>query len=198
MGVVYVLTNELMPGLVKLGHTSQPVKDRIRSLNGTGVPCPYDCVAAWEFRDAKGVESALHRAFADRRVSKKEFFKMDPERAVAILEQFGRKDVTPPKTKGAGTGLAGSPKPKRKVFRFPMVGIAPGETLTSVWDESVTCTVVDDRRVEFGGEPMTLSAAAKRVIRGRGKNWKSVAGPDSWCYGDPPRTLNKLRNEKRS
>ncbi len=197
MGVVYVLTNELMPGLVKIGNTSQSVRDRIRSLNGTGVPCPYDCVAAWEFGDAKGAERAIHRAFADRRVSKKEFFKMDPERAVAILEQFGRKDVTPPKARGTGSEGAGSPKTKRKLFRFSMVGIAPGETLTSVWDESVTCTVVDDRRVKFEGEPMTLSGAAKRVIRGRGKNWKSVAGPDSWCYGDPPLTLNKIRDKKR-
>ena len=123
---------------------------------------------------------------------------MDPERVVAILEQFGRKNVTPPKPRRAGSEVADSPKPKRKMFKFPMVGIEPGETLTSVWDENVTCAVVDDRLVEFGGEVMTLSAAAKRVIRGRGKNWKSVAGPDSWCYGDPPRTLNKLRDEKRS
>lgn len=198
MGVVYILTNEAMPGLVKIGHTGQPVEKRIKSLNVTGVPYPYECVAAWEFRDAVGVEKTLHRAFADRRVSKKEFFKMAPDPVVAILEQFGRKDVTPPRARGAGSRVADSPKTKRKPFRFAMVGITPGETLTSVWDESVTCTVVDDRRVEFGGEPMTLSAAAKRVIRGRGKNWKAVAGPDSWCYGDPPSTLNKLRDEKRS
>lgn len=197
MGVVYVLTNPAMPGLVKIGHTSQPVKDRMRSLNSTGVPYPYDCAAAWEFRDHVGVEKALHRAFADCRVSEKEFFKMDPKRVMAILEQFGRKDVTPPRSSETGTAVTNPPRSKRQMFRFSMVGIEPGVVLTSVWDESVTCTVVDDRRVQFVDEVMTLSAAAKRVIRGRGKNWKSVAGPDSWCYGDPPRTLNRLRDEKR-
>ena len=172
----------------------------MRSLNGTGMPYPFECVAAWEFRDAPGVEATLHRAFADRRVSKsREFFKMDADKAVALLEWFGRRNVTPSSVKGTGKRKANDgPKPRRGNFRFTMVGIEPGAVLTSVWDENVTCRVVDDRRVEFESEVMTLSAAAKRVLRGMGRGWKSVAGPDSWCYGDPPRTLNKLRDEVQS
>ena len=74
-----------------------------------------------------------------------------------------------------------------------MVGIEPGSVLTSVWDADVTCEVVDDRRFRFGGEVTTLSAAAKRVIRAKGKGWKSVSGPDSWRHGD--KTLSVLRDE---
>ena len=201
MGVVYVLTNEAMPGFVKIGHTGQAIEARMRSLNGTGMPYPFECVAAWEFRDAPGVEATHHRAFADRRVSRsREFFKMDPDKVVALLERFGRRNVTPSAKKvGKRRKATDEPKPRRGNFKFSMIaGIEPGVVLTSVWDENVTCRVVDDRRVEFGDEAMTLSAAAKRVLHGMGRNWASVAGPDSWCYGDPPRTLNRLREDARS
>ena len=159
MGVVYVLTNSAMPGLVKIGHTSQPIEKRMRSLGGTGVPVPFECAAAWEFKDARAVERSLHDAFADRRGDMlREFFAVDPERVVAILRQFGRRDVTP-KGQAAGDGEEDIPK-KRGPFRFSMVPeIEPGTILKFAYDDNVTCAVVDDRRVEFGGEEMTLSAA---------------------------------------
>lgn len=195
MGIVYVLTNEAMPGFVKIGHTTKAIEVRMRSLNSTGMPYPFECVAAWEFRDAPGVEKTLHRAFADRRVSKsREFFKMDADKPVALLERFGRRNVTPSAKRGTKRSRPNNgPKPKRSNFKFTMVGIEPGTVLRSVWDEDVKCQVIDDRRVNFEGEEMTLSAAAKLVLHGMGRSWTSVAGPDSWCYGDPPQTLNRLR-----
>lgn len=43
-GIVYVLTNPAMPGLVKIGMTTRDNLDaRMRELYGTGVPVPFEC-----------------------------------------------------------------------------------------------------------------------------------------------------------
>ena len=197
MGIVYVLTNPAMPGYVKIGHTSQPVEKRVRSLSGTNVPRRYECAAAWEFKDAPAVEKALHDAFADHRGDVlREFFVLDPERVVAILRQFGRRDVTPKRAAGEGEAEA-TPK-KRGPFRFSMVPeIEPRAVLCFAMDEGITCTVVDDNRVEFEGEEMTLSAAAKRVLRDKGRVVKAAQGPELWTWGTPSRTLNWWRDNSK-
>lgn len=44
MGVVYVLTNPIMPGIVKIGMTTRSnVNARMQELYGTGVPLPFTC-----------------------------------------------------------------------------------------------------------------------------------------------------------
>ena len=200
MGIVYVITNPEMTGLVKIGRTDKTIEQRLRDLDSTGIPVPFECVAAWEFENAKAVEATLHRAFADHRVRQsREFFRIQPDRPIAILEEFGAKDVTPRNDvvdeRNAADDQASldEARSRRERFRFGMVGIKPGSVLTSVWDESVTCEVIDDRMVRFGGEETTLSGAAKIVIRDRGKGWKAVSGPDSWRHGN--KTLTVLRDE---
>lgn len=43
-GIVYVLTNPAMPGLVKIGQTKRDKMDaRLKELYGTGVPLPFEC-----------------------------------------------------------------------------------------------------------------------------------------------------------
>jgi len=46
-GIVYVLINPAMPGLIKIGRTNQEdVKYRMSQLYTTGVPLPFECVYA--------------------------------------------------------------------------------------------------------------------------------------------------------
>lgn len=40
--IVYVLTNEAMPEYVKIGFTHGSVQERIRQLDRTGVPLPFE------------------------------------------------------------------------------------------------------------------------------------------------------------
>lgn len=43
IGIVYVLSNRAMPGLVKIGMTTRPELDtRLKELYTTGVPVPFD------------------------------------------------------------------------------------------------------------------------------------------------------------
>ena len=53
--IIYVLTNEAMDGLVKIGRTTTSVEQRIRELDNTSAPLPFQCFYA-------GVVNANKRA----------------------------------------------------------------------------------------------------------------------------------------
>ena len=97
--IVYVLTNRAMPGIVKIGMTDRDdVKLRMAELYSTGVPLPFECAAALEVADqqASRVEDALHAAFGPHRINaSREFFRIDPDQAEALLEILPGRDVTP-------------------------------------------------------------------------------------------------------
>lgn len=91
-GVVYLLTNPVMPGLVKIGMTAQEdVDKRMKELYTTGVPVPFECAYACCVKksDCAKIEKALHAAFAPQRVNaNREFFRIQVEQAaVQRLQQ---------------------------------------------------------------------------------------------------------------
>ena len=97
-GIVYLLTNPVMPGLVKIGMTAQKdIEKRMRELYTTGVPVPFECQFACKVKkgDCVKIEKALHAAFAPQRVNaNREFFRIQVEQAKSILELFHHTDVT--------------------------------------------------------------------------------------------------------
>lgn len=82
-GIVYVLTNSAMPGLVKIGMTTrESIDTRMKELYSTGVPVPFDCVYACEVKasDCAKIEKALHKAFEPNRINaNREFFSIKSE-----------------------------------------------------------------------------------------------------------------------
>ena len=199
MGIVYVLTHRQMPNVVKIGYTEGPIETRIAQLSSaSGVPGKFDCAGAWIFTNARKVEKSLHDAFSGNRVEN-EFFEIHPDRVIAILRQFGKRNVTPGRDKRNTKTLTDAQKKKRVPnFTFMSVNIGLGETLISSLDSTITCRVVGDKKVEFEGETMSLSAAAKKVIMRLGKTWSSISGPNHWMYGNPPKLLSKLRKENET
>lgn len=88
-GIVYVLTNESMPGLVKIGRTSN-LEKRLKDLFTTGVPTVFQVEFACEVENMIDVEAALHSAFAPYRKSmSREFFTITPEQPIALLNLLG-------------------------------------------------------------------------------------------------------------
>ena len=65
-GIIYVLTNPAMEGYVKVGRTNNLIR-RIRELDNTSTPLPFECVFAVEVDNPEEVELLLHDAFADGR-----------------------------------------------------------------------------------------------------------------------------------
>jgi hypothetical protein len=197
-GIIYILTNAAMPGLIKIGKTSGDVADRIRALDRTETPLPFECFYAAEVTDVDKVERAIHEAFGDHRVRKnREFFKISPDKPKAIIELLCIKNVTPGIelfTESDDKEALDEAKKRRAVFRFPMVGLGPGTILRSVFDDTITCAVKDDRWIEFRGKEHSLSSSALEIAHEKGLGWSAVAGPDYWKYEG--KTLSELRDEK--
>jgi hypothetical protein len=175
-GIVYVLTNLAMPGLVKIGMTTrESIDTRMKELYSTGVPVPFDCVYACEVKvsDCAKIEKALHKAFEPNRVNaNREFFRIKPEQATAILELFGRKDITneviaeiendlTPEDKVAGEKIKSSRRPS---MNYREMGINIGAKLIFVKDPSVQVTISGDRKVLYNGEELSLTAVTKKLM----------------------------------
>jgi hypothetical protein len=196
--VVYVLTNAAMPGLVKIGITSGDVAERIKQLDGTSVPLPFECFYAAEVLDAAKIERAIHEAFDDHRIRKsREFFKISPDKPRAIIDLLCIKNVTPGFelfTEAGDKEALGEAKKRRAVFNFTSVGINIGTALQSVFDDQIICIVKGERWVEFRGAEHSLSSSALEVAHEKGLGWSAIAGPDYWKYEG--KTLSDLREEK--
>jgi len=80
---LYFLANPAMPGLLKIGHTSDSLESRLRQLNTTGVPQPFYVVASFTVRNAAECEKEIHDQIAHSRPNKnREFFEISPDQAL--------------------------------------------------------------------------------------------------------------------
>jgi len=169
--IVYVLSNPAMPGLVKIGKTTQAdVKLRMNQLYTTGVPVPFECVYAIEVNDCSKVESALHIAFGPSRINpNREFFKIDSEQAIAILKLLGQNDVTPQVSADLNSNVSQAEKDsgkklkKRPRLDFSEMKIAPGSILLFK-DGNTTVEVKDNKKVVYNGEVISLTAATRDLL----------------------------------
>jgi hypothetical protein len=199
MSYVYILTNEAMPGYIKIGLTENLVSERVVQLDNTSVALPFQCYYAARVDDNRKIERALHTAFGDFRVrSNREFFKMDPYKVKAILEVLALEDVTP---KNELVATAEDAQALRTVgiksgrFRFSSAGIPIGVTLNFVKDLNLTATVEEDSWVVFAGEKHSLTTAALEALKKCGYNWSSVQGPEYWLYNGE--SVGSLRARQR-
>jgi Meiotically Up-regulated Gene 113 (MUG113) protein len=171
-GIVYVLTNAVMPGLVKIGITDDNVESRIKSLDNTSVPIPFECFYAAQVADPARVEKAIHEAFGDNRIRKsREFFRISPDKPKAVIELLCLKNVTPGQEVVADAedqDALNEERKRRSNFRFSLIGIKPGTELQSVFDDSITCTVKSDRWVDFRGTEHSLSSSALEIAHEKG------------------------------
>lgn len=179
--IIYILINEAMPGYVKIGRTTN-LEQRIRSLDVTSIPLPFECFYACTVNDANFVEKQLHDAFLDHRVrSSREFFELSPERAVAALRLAEIQNVTPKKDfvdSAEDQQALNQARTRRADFSFKMVNIPVGAELSFARDEFITAKVVDNKMIELNGEVTSLSSAAQQLL---GKPWPAQ-GPIYWVY----------------
>ena len=188
-GIVYLLTNPYMPGLVKIGMTKQEDLDkRMKELYTTGVPVAFECQFACRVnkKDCAKIERALHTAFEPQRVNKnREFFKINVEQAKAILELFHHTDVTEDVTEEIQNDLteddkAASTKAKghRPPLNFIQMGMQKGDILKWKDDPNITISVHTDRTVLYNGEEIAISALTRDL-----KHAKYYVAPGSyWTY----------------
>lgn len=186
-----------MPGLVKIGKTSQDDHmTRVSQLYSTGVPVPFDIEYACRVPNPTEVEAALHRAFAPQRINpRREFFEIEPEQAIAILKLLNVEDVTDEvksDTEGISTQdqeAASRLRSRRPSLNFEEMGIPIGSQLDAVATDDFAI-VVSPKRVSFrSSESTSLTAATRELLNLE----YSVAPTRHWTFNG--RDLNAIYNE---
>ncbi len=197
--IVYILINEGMPGYVKIGRTTN-LEQRIRSLDTTSVPLPFECFYACTVANAQEVESRLHDAFMNNRVrTSREFFEIAPERVVSALKLAEIENVTPAQDyveTQEDQQAIDKARTRRTTFNFRMVDIPIGAELVFSRDENITAKVVQlvgQQTIEYNDETTSLSASAKDAL---GANYP-VAGTDYWTYDGETLDARRRRLESQ-
>jgi hypothetical protein len=183
--IVYVLSNSAMPGILKIGKTTQAdVSLRMNQLYTTGVPVPFECVYAIEVEDCSKVEAALHITFGPSRVnSSREFFKIKAEQVIAILKLLDQRDVTLDVRRDLNSNVSkaetdsGKRLQKRPNMNFIQMDIPIGSSLIYK-DGTTTVEVTSEKKVSYEGYEMTLTAATREVM---GIDY-SVQPSPHWTY----------------
>lgn len=167
-GIVYLLTNSSMLGLVKIGKTGRDsAQVRMAELYSAGVPVPFECAKAIKVENEAAVERALHTAFRPYQINRqREFFEIDSIQAEALLDLLGGEDVTPQVNAendaldSESRNAAKSLKTRRPNLNFEELSIPVGAELCFV-DSEETAEVIGARQVIFREEAMSLTMATK-------------------------------------
>lgn len=187
-GWVYLITNEAMPGYVKIGLTRQnDVVVRLKQLDNTAVPMPFECHFAARVPDCAKLEKTLHFVFGGQRPRQsREFFKIDPDLAKAIIELVA---IEANDNAHFSASLTTTQKKdvedarrRRESASFTAIGIPIGAELTFSKDPAVLCEVSGPKKVLFGGEQLSVSAAALKALRELGYDWRTVNGWAYWTF----------------
>ncbi len=87
---IYILTNPMLPDLIKIGRTDRSPEERAAELSSaSGVPTPFRVFRSFCVRESLSAEIAIHARLEEYRVaSNREFFRIDPEWAVAVIDEL--------------------------------------------------------------------------------------------------------------
>lgn len=195
MQIVYVLSNPSMPGLVKIGYSAdEDANRRIGQLYNTSVPVPFKLEFACRVPNAKEVERALHVAFGPQRINpSREFFKIEPEQAIAILKLL-HEDATmevaaqPDGLEASDVEAGEQLRRRRPNLNFTEMGIPVGAKL-NFKHGPMTVTVNGPRKVLLEGEETSLTAATRSVL---GLDYAVNPGP-YWAYNG--KTISEIYEE---
>ena len=191
-GIVYLLTNPCMPGIVKIGKTSRTdLQNRMKELYTTGVPVPFECVYACRIKlsHMDKLETTLHSAFAPYRVNKnREFFSIKPEQAIAFMKFVDNiQDVTSEVSAEIANDLTtddtlaiAKVRKKRPSINFYEMGMHDGDVLVFVQDESKKVVIAGAKRVIYEGLETSLTALTTSLL----DRTYSVQPTPYWRFGE--------------
>lgn len=94
-GYVYILTNpSFKEDWVKIGKSSISVEQRVKQLDGTAVPLPFEIYATMRTSKYNEAEKLIHNfisMFTNLRIrDNREFFNVKPEKALEIFRQVAK------------------------------------------------------------------------------------------------------------
>ena len=94
-GLIYIVKNENQIG-VKIGMTRKRIKERLKSLNSTGVPGQFEVVAIFLSSNLKMDEKRVHNKLSKKRIEKEHFQVSPLEAVLAAYRAFGSRPERAP------------------------------------------------------------------------------------------------------
>jgi len=90
---VYILSNNSIPGLYKIGYTKEDPETRAKEVSrGTGIAIPFKVLWAYKCFDGEMLEYEVHKCLDKYRENpRREFFRVDLEEAKNIIRVLGMK-----------------------------------------------------------------------------------------------------------
>ncbi|MBC3831734.1 GIY-YIG nuclease family protein [Undibacterium amnicola] len=183
--IVYVMTNEAMPGIIKIGYTDN-IENRIKTLDRTSLPLPFECHYAARVANAFEIERILHTLFAEQRIRpNREFFRLSPEKVVTALRLTPHQDVTP------RIGIFEDAEEQRAVtetrarrdrINLRAINVPVGAELVFSRDTDIKCTVLNETQIDYQGTVTSLSRSALNILQAKGYSIGSVSGSVFWMY----------------
>ena len=90
-GWVYIVSHPRMGRAVKVGGTARAPERRVAELASGAVPEPFRLHHAARTPGWRGLEAALHRRLAPRRIPNSEWFAVSPRKARRELDRLRRR-----------------------------------------------------------------------------------------------------------
>jgi hypothetical protein len=90
-GIIYILSHEAIPNLLKIGYTTRTIEERVQELSSTGVPGNFTVELYFKTDNAPMFEMILHKSLDEYRYEK-EFFKVDIKTAIHAIHNLIDKD----------------------------------------------------------------------------------------------------------
>ena len=184
IGYIYILTNPSFPEYVKIGYADN-VDARVAQLNRSEcTPFAFKKYAVLPVASRladKNVHKLIDRFKPELRAKEnvngkiriREFFAMSAQEAVEILDTiggiYGEKPQLFEQTSeekndqeiAEKTAIAAE---RKSPFSFFKCGIKKGELISYAHDTNITCTVANDREINYNGKLTSLSALAKKLL----------------------------------
>lgn len=92
MGCVYILVNQDMPGLIKIGRTNRTAVSRAKQLSeATGVPSPFEVAYVLRCKQYKELEKDIHGKLKKYRRPNREFFDYPVDDAILLFNRLASK-----------------------------------------------------------------------------------------------------------
>ena len=184
IGYIYVLTNPSFPEYVKIGYADN-VDARVVQLNRSEcTPFAFKKYAVLPVANRladKNVHKLIDRFKPELRAKEnvngkirvREFFAMTAQEAVEILDTIGGiygetpqlfEQTDEEKHDQEIAEKAAIASERKSPFSFFKCGIKEGELITYIHDVNITCTVANDREINYNGKLTSLSALAKKLL----------------------------------
>jgi hypothetical protein len=87
---VYIVVNDSMPGLIKIGMTLRSMSERLAELNNTSIPVRFQVAKFFICDEPPVIERKIHEHFKNSRLNdKREFFRETPDNIERFVGALG-------------------------------------------------------------------------------------------------------------